>query len=88
MRKTLNASRLQAEVSRRLHRRHEVVEDGVKIGVPRPQLQEPDKAGCNWDMKHFGNAAGFEREIAAVLSEVRAQYNLSTETKDESNPFD
>jgi hypothetical protein len=87
MRKTLNASRLQAEVSRRLHRRHEVAEDGVKISVPRPQLQEPDKSGCNWNMKHFGNAAGFEREIAAVLADVRAEYNLSTEAKDESNPF-
>jgi hypothetical protein len=87
MRKTLNASRLQTEVSRRLHRRHEVVEDGVKISVPRPQLQEPDKTGCNWDMKHFGNAAGFEREIAAVLGEVRAEYNLSTEAKDEGDPF-
>jgi hypothetical protein len=87
MRKTLNASRLQAEVSRRLHRRHEIVEDGVKIVVPRPQLQEPDKSGCNWTMKHFGNAAGFEREVMAVLDEVRAEYNLSTEAKDEANPF-
>jgi hypothetical protein len=87
MRKTLNASRLQAEVNRRLHRRHEIVEDGVKIVVPRPQLQEPDKSGCNWIMKHFGNAAGFEREVTAVLDEVRAEYNLSTEAKDEDNPF-
>ncbi|WP_122157350.1 hypothetical protein [Paraburkholderia sp.] len=87
IRKTLNASQLQQEVNRRLHRLQEVVEDGVKIRVPRPQLQEPDKTGCNWDMKHFGNAAGFERDIAAVLQAVRAEYNLRTEAKETENPF-
>jgi hypothetical protein len=87
IRKTLNASQLQQEVNRRLHRLQEIVEDGVKIRVPRPQLQEPDKTGCNWDMKHFGNAAGFERDIATVLQAVRAEYNLRTEAKETENPF-
>jgi hypothetical protein len=41
-RKTLNGSQLQQEVNRRIHRLQEIVEDGVKIRVPRPQLQEPD----------------------------------------------
>ena len=77
MRKTLNASRLQQEVSRRIHRLQEVVDDGVKIGVPRPQAQPSDASGCNWAMKHFGNAAGFEAPIAAVLAQVRAEYNLA-----------
>ena len=87
IRKTLNASQLQQEVNRRIHRLQEVVEDGVKIRVPRPQLQEPDKTGCNWDMKNFGNATGFERDIEGVLKAVRAEYNLSTESKDTGNPF-
>lgn len=84
IRKTLNASRLQDEVSRRLHRIHEIVEDGVKIRVPRPQKQEPDKTGCNWTMKHFGNAVGYERFIEEVLTAVQADYNLSDadESKD------
>lgn len=84
IRKTLNASRLQDEVSRRLHRIHEIVEDGVKIRVPRPQKQEPDKSGCNWTMKHFGNAVGYERFIEEVLTAVQADYNLSDadESKD------
>jgi hypothetical protein len=55
--------------------------------VPRPQLQEPDKTGCNWDMAHFGNAVGFERDIEGVLKAVRAEYNLTTEVKDTGNPF-
>ncbi|SAL45039.1 hypothetical protein AWB74_01921 [Caballeronia arvi] len=88
IRKTLNASRLQQEVDRRIHRLQEIVDDGVKIRVPRPQLQEPDKTGCNWNMAHFGNAAGFERDIEGVLKAVRAEYNLSTETKDTGNPFE
>lgn len=88
VRKTLNASQLQQEVNRRIQRLHEVVEDGVKIRVPRPQLlQEPDKTGCNWEMKHFANAFGFERDIESVLKAVRAEYNLSTEAKDNGNPF-
>jgi hypothetical protein len=78
-RKTLNASRLQEEVKRRLQRLQEVVEDGVKIVVPRPQAQEPDRAGCNWTMRHFGNAAGFESSIARVLTQVQAEYNLAAE---------
>ena len=88
IRKTLNASRLQQEVDRRIHRLQEVIEGGVKIGVPRPQLQEPDKTGCNWNMTHFGNAVGFERDIEGVLRAVRAEYNLSTKVKDTRNPFE
>ncbi|AXL53309.1 hypothetical protein DSC91_006677 [Paraburkholderia caffeinilytica] len=88
IRKTLNASQLQQEVNRRIHRLQEVVEDGVKIRVPRPQLQEPDKTGCNWNMTHFGNAIGFERDIEGVLKAVRAEYNLNTEVKDTGNPFE
>ncbi|MBB5444891.1 hypothetical protein HDG32_007327 [Paraburkholderia sp. CI2] len=87
IRKTLNASQLQQEVSRRIHRLQEIVEDGVKIRVPRPQLQEADKTGCNWNMTHFGNAIGFERDIEGVLKAMRAEYNLSTEVKDTGNPF-
>ena len=84
IRKTLNASQLQDEVSRRIHAIHEIVEDGVKIRVPRPQKQEPDGSGCNWTMKHFGNAIGYERYVEDVLKAVRAQYNLSDsdDTKD------
>jgi hypothetical protein len=77
IRKTLNASRLQNEVSRRLHRIHELAEDGVKIRVPRPQKQEPDKSGCNWTMKHFANAVGYERFVEEVLTAAQAEYNLS-----------
>ncbi|MGF6367384.1 hypothetical protein OKW40_000134 [Paraburkholderia sp. RAU6.4a] len=87
IRKTLNASQLQQEVSRRIHRLQEIVEDGVKIRVPRPQLQEADKTGCNWNMTHFGNVIGFERDIEGVLKAMRAEYNLSTEVKDTNNPF-
>ena len=87
IRKTLNASQLQREVNRRIHRLQEIVEDGVKIRVPRPQLQEADKTGCNWNMTHFGNAVGFERDIEGVLKAVRAEYNLNTEVKDTGNPF-
>ena len=87
IRKTLNASQLQQEVNRRIHRLQEVVEDGVKIRVPRPQLQEPDKTGCNWNMTHFGNAIGFERDIEGVLKAMRAEYNLNIEVKDTGNPF-
>ncbi len=79
IRKSLNASQLQQEVQRRLQRLLDAAEDGAKIRVPRPQPQPPDKTGCNWTMKHFGNAAGFERDIEAVLRAVRAEYNLSTE---------
>ncbi|MBB6582221.1 hypothetical protein [Ralstonia solanacearum] len=88
IRKTLNASRLQDEVNRRIHRIHEIIEDGVKIRVPRPQLQEPDETGCNWTMRQFGNAAGYEQAIAVVLKAVRAEYNLSIEAKTTGNPFE
>ena len=87
IRRTLNASQLQQEVDRRIHRLQEIAEDGVKIRVPRPQLQEADKTGCNWNMAHFGNAVGFERDIEGVLKAVRAEYNLATEVKYAGNPF-
>jgi hypothetical protein len=83
----LNASQLQQEVDRRIHRLQEVVDDGVKIRVPRPQLHESDKTGCNWSMTNFGNAVGFERDIEGVLKAMRAEYNLNTEVKATGNPF-
>ncbi|WP_027212260.1 hypothetical protein [Burkholderia sp. WSM2232] len=88
IRKTLNASQLQQEVSRRIQKLPEIMEDGVKIRVPRPQLQEADKTGCNWSMTDFGNAVGFERDIERVLTVVRAEYNLATEAKRSGNPFE
>ncbi|MBW0449896.1 hypothetical protein EN871_19745 [bacterium M00.F.Ca.ET.228.01.1.1] len=88
IRKTLNASQLQQEVSRRIQKLPEIVADGVKIRVPRPQLQEVDKTGCNWSMTHFGNAIGFEPDIERVLTAVRAEYNLATEVKRSGNPFE
>lgn len=84
-RKTLNASRLQEAVSRRLHKLQEVIDDGVKFVVPRPQLQPADRTGCNWTMKHFGNAAGFEASIADVLAKVQAEYNLAAEGEEEQD---
>jgi hypothetical protein len=86
LRKTLNASRLQEEVHRRLHRLQEVVDDGVKIGVPRPQPQAPDRSGCNWTMQHFGNAAGFEASIAPVLAQVQGEYNLGQAPDEAAEP--
>ncbi|SIT45383.1 conserved hypothetical protein [Paraburkholderia piptadeniae] len=87
LRKTRTASQLQDEVSRRIHRAQEVVDDGVKIRVPRPQSQEPDASGCNWTMKHFGNAIGFERIVDDALKAVQKEYNLSEETKDINSLF-
>ncbi|WP_118180248.1 hypothetical protein [Paraburkholderia phosphatilytica] len=96
IRKTLNASRLQEQVARRLNRMPSIVEDGVKITVPRPSLlSEPDRTGCNWTMKHFGNAAGFERDIDTVLQAVQREYNLADDASDTAsavkkpvNPFE
>lgn len=92
IRKTANASRLQEEVRKRLDRLPAVVEEGVTIMVPRPRLlPEPDKTGCNWTMKHFGNAAGFDRDIAAVLQAVQREFNLADDTaglNKPDNPFE
>jgi hypothetical protein len=88
IRKTLNASRLQEEVRRRFDRLPAVVEEGVKIMVPRPQLLvEPDQTGCNWTMKHFGNAAGFERDIATVLKTVQREYQLADDASGMASPM-
>ncbi|HEY4352939.1 MAG TPA: hypothetical protein VGN31_17035 [Paraburkholderia sp.] len=87
IRKPRTASQLQDEVSRRIQRLPDIADEGVKIRVPRPQLQEPDATGCNWDMKHFGNLAGHERDVAAIVAAVRKEFNLSTETRDLNNLF-
>jgi hypothetical protein len=48
---TLNPSRHQQEVVRRIYRLHGVAEDGVKIRAPRPQLHEPDKPHYKWTVQ-------------------------------------
>jgi len=88
LRKTLGASRLQEEVSRRLHRLQEVIDDGVKFTVPRPQRQNADRSGCNWTMQHFGNSAGFEAVIAEVLARVQAEYDLAADDDADAQAID
>ncbi|MBC8752866.1 hypothetical protein OKW43_005666 [Paraburkholderia sp. WC7.3g] len=87
IRKTLNASRLQQEVNRGIHRLQKIMEDGVKIRVPGPQLHEADKTSCNWNMTHFGNAVSFERDIERVLKATRVERDLNTTVKEIGNPF-
>jgi hypothetical protein len=82
IRKTRTASQLQEEISRRIHRLPDIVDEGIKIRVPRPHVQEPDATGCNWDIKHFGNLAGYQRDVAAIVAAVRSEFNLSTDSKD------
>ena len=50
-------------------------------------MQEADASGCNWTMKHFGNAIGFERTVEAALKAVQKEFNLSEETKDLNSLF-
>jgi hypothetical protein len=87
IRKTRSASQLQDEVSRRIQRLPDVLDEGVKIRVPRPRLQEPDATGCNWDISHFGNMAGHERDIAAIVAAMRKEFNLATGEKDLDSLF-
>jgi hypothetical protein len=87
IRKTRSASQLQDEVSRRIHRLPDILDEGVKIRVPRPQSQEPDETGCNWDIRHFGNMAGHEREVAAIVAAMRKEFNLATGEKDLGSLF-
>jgi hypothetical protein len=82
IRKTRTASQLQDEISRRIHRLPDIVDEGVKIRVPRPRMQKPDADGCNWDIQHFGNLAGYERDVAAIVAAARKEFNLSTEASD------
>ncbi|CBW76553.1 unnamed protein product (plasmid) [Mycetohabitans rhizoxinica HKI 454] len=87
IRKTLTATRLQQEFERRLHRLDHIADDGVKIRVPRPRMQPPDASGCNWTLGHFSNAAGYKKDIAAVLAAMRAEYNLAGEVVRPDDPF-
>ncbi|MDH6149464.1 hypothetical protein OKW46_003389 [Paraburkholderia sp. WSM4179] len=64
-----------------------IMEDGVKIRVPGPQLHEADKTSCNWNMTHFGNAVSFERDIERVLKATRVERDLNTTVKEIGNPF-
>ncbi|KJK21650.1 hypothetical protein UB46_26055 [Burkholderiaceae bacterium 16] len=71
------AHALQDEVSRRIQRIDDIVEDGAKIRVPVPQAHARDARGRNWDMKVFGNAAGYERSIRAVVDKARDEFDLT-----------
>lgn len=75
-RKILSASRLRDELSRRIQRIEEIVDDGVTVEVPRPQWQAPDARGCNWRLGRVRNAAGYEKAIARVVEQAQAEFNL------------
>jgi hypothetical protein len=46
------------------------------VNVPMPQRQEPDKDGCNWDMKSFAGARDYDHHIRTLLEQARQSYNL------------
>ena len=50
-------------------------------------MQEPDASGCNWTMKNFGNAIGFDRTVDEALKAAQKEYNLSEDTKDLNSLF-
>lgn len=78
-RQTKDAAGLQAEVSRLIQALRDVQEDGVSIKVPRPVMVErSDESKPNWTMKErdFGNARGFERDIAKIVAEAQKRYDL------------
>ncbi|MGY8524222.1 hypothetical protein [Paracidovorax citrulli] len=68
---------LQDEVSRRIQRLDEIVEDGVRVKVPQPQAHARDARGRNWDMQGFSHVRGYERAIRAVVDKVRDEYDLA-----------
>ncbi|MBY4898861.1 hypothetical protein [Cupriavidus sp. AU9028] len=70
---------LQDEVSRRIQRLDEIVEDGVRVRVPQPQPHPRDVRGRNWDMQGFSHVRGYERAIRAVVDKVRDEYDLAPE---------
>ncbi len=70
------ARALQDEVSRRIQRIDDIVEDSARIRVPAPQAHPRDARGRNWDMKAFGNAGGYERSIRAVVDKARDEFDL------------
>jgi hypothetical protein len=72
-----SAQDIQAEVSRRLHRRPAVRAAGAHIEVPVPEPRRVDGTGLNWWMSGFGQAIGFEEDIRLVVSEVTKMWNLA-----------
>ncbi|MGO4326707.1 hypothetical protein AB4Z48_17925 [Cupriavidus sp. 2TAF22] len=82
------ARALQDEVSRRIQRIDDIIEDGAKIRVPAPQPHARDARGRNWDMKGFGNAAGYEKGIRAVVDKARDEFDLAElPARAEADPF-
>lgn len=78
-RQTKDAAGLQAEVSRLINALRDVQEDGVSIKVPRPvPVERTDESKPNWTMRErdFGNARGFERDIAKIVAEAQKRYDL------------
>lgn len=70
------AEEIQKIVQDLIDRTEEVRKDGAKIGVPIPYKHETDEGGCNWNMKFFQNATGYESTIRKIVSWARSQFNL------------
>lgn len=83
-----NRRALQDEVSRRIHKIEDIAEDGTRIRVPEPEPHPRDARGRNWDMKAFGNAAGYERAIRAVVDKVRDEFDLTEAPSAAGTPID
>jgi hypothetical protein len=74
-----DAAGLQAEVTRMLRAATDKDDDAASIKVPRPvMLERTDDSKPNWTMKErdFGNARGFERDIAKIVAEAQKRYDL------------
>lgn len=81
------ARALQDEVSRRIQRLDEIVDEGLKVRVPVPQPHPRDAWGRNWDMQGFGHVRGHERAIRAVVDKVRDEFDLSENPATPPDPF-
>jgi hypothetical protein len=75
-REKLSAREIQRVVSERIYALREGREDGATIRIPEPIGHAPDAEGRNWDMAHFGNATGYEADIADIVEQTRAEFEL------------
>ena len=68
---------IRAEIVRRVGERIRAMGGADLSSIGRPWLAlAPDRDGCNWHVACFTNARLHRKEIAAVVADLRARWNL------------
>lgn len=69
-----SGAEISEAITRIIYSHPSVRESGAQFHIPSASLQEPDDAGCNWNVSFAKAAPGYESVLHEAFAKARSRY--------------